>query len=177
MHAIAQGGVRTAQESLHWKLTLGEKSLVAPGNRTCVGGVLARSLPTELHPHLPTFPVLIVFTTFSRAVSRYMVAAMFCLVWMSSAVLYWVVSRFLARPVERKCYSVEQEDSLRPLFNAIVYLRSWVRKSVICGKNCDLTSSVTTHQNKKRFSSSNCTYTEDKENLHRARLDNAVYVF
>ena len=39
---------------------------------------------------------------------------MICLAWMSSAVLYWAVSRFLARPVERKCYSAEQEDSLRP---------------------------------------------------------------
>ena len=34
-----------------------------------------------------------------------MVAAMFSLAWMSSAVLYWVLSRFLARLVERKCYS------------------------------------------------------------------------
>ena len=58
-------------------------------------------------------------------------AAMICLAWMSSAVLYWAVSRFLARPVERKCYSAEQEDSLRPLFEAIVYSRSWVRKNVI----------------------------------------------
>ena len=31
-------------------------------------------------------------------------AAMFCLARMSSAVLYWVVSSFLARPVEWKCY-------------------------------------------------------------------------
>ena len=42
----------------------------------------------------------------------------------------WVVSRILARLVERKCYSVETVDSLRPLFKAIVYLRSWVRNSV-----------------------------------------------
>ena len=70
------------------------------------------------------------FKTFSRAVSRCMGAAMICLAWMSSAVLYSVVSRFLARPVERKCYSVEPEDSLRPLFKAIVYSRSWVRNSV-----------------------------------------------
>ena len=39
---IAHEGVRTALESLHWKLTLGEKSLAAPGNRTCVGGVPVR---------------------------------------------------------------------------------------------------------------------------------------
>ena len=70
------------------------------------------------------------FITFSCAVSRYTGAAMICLAWMSSAVLHWVASRFLARLVERKCYSAEEEDSLRPLFEAIVYSRSWVRKSV-----------------------------------------------
>ena len=42
MHAIAHGGVRTPKESLHWKLTLGRKSLAAPGNRTCVSGVTVR---------------------------------------------------------------------------------------------------------------------------------------
>ena len=52
---------------------------------------------------------------------------------MSSEVLYRVVSRFLARPVERKCYSAEQEDSLRLLFEAIVYSESWVRKTVKSG--------------------------------------------
>ena len=36
MHAIAHGVVRTPKESLHWKLTLGRRSLAAPGNRTCV---------------------------------------------------------------------------------------------------------------------------------------------
>ena len=55
---------------------------------------------------------------------------MIFLAWMSSAVLYWVLSRFLVRPVQRKCYSVEPEDSLRPLFKAIVYSRSWVRNNV-----------------------------------------------
>ena len=69
------------------------------------------------------------FTSFSRAVSQYMGTAMICLAWLNSVVLYWVVSPFLARPVEWKCYSAEQEDSLRPLFKAIVYSRSWVRKS------------------------------------------------
>ena len=39
MHAIAHGGVRTPKESLHWNLTLGRKSLAAPGNRTCVSGL------------------------------------------------------------------------------------------------------------------------------------------
>jgi len=39
--------VRTPSESLHWKLTLGEKSLAAPGTRTRVSivpGLLVRSL-------------------------------------------------------------------------------------------------------------------------------------
>ena len=45
------------------------------------------------------------FASFSRAVFRCMDAAVFCFAWMSSAVLYWIVSRFLARLVERKCYS------------------------------------------------------------------------
>ena len=40
MHAIAHGGARTTKDSLHWKLTLGRKSLAAPGNRTCVCGVM-----------------------------------------------------------------------------------------------------------------------------------------
>ena len=35
-------GAWASWESLHWKLTLERKSLAAPGNRTCVGGVLAR---------------------------------------------------------------------------------------------------------------------------------------
>ena len=42
MQAIAHGGVRTPKESVHWKLTLVEKSLAAPGNRTCVSGVTVR---------------------------------------------------------------------------------------------------------------------------------------
>ena len=42
---------------------------------------------------------------FLRVASRCIGAAMFYLTWMSSAALYWVVSRFLARPVERKCDS------------------------------------------------------------------------
>ena len=42
MHAIAHGSVRTRRESLNWWLTLGEKSLAAPGNRTCVGSVPVR---------------------------------------------------------------------------------------------------------------------------------------
>ena len=39
-HAMAQGRVRTLKESLHWKWTQGEKSLAAPGNQTCISGVL-----------------------------------------------------------------------------------------------------------------------------------------
>ena len=42
MRAIAHGGVRTPKEILHRKLTLGEKSLAVPGNRTCVSGVTIR---------------------------------------------------------------------------------------------------------------------------------------
>ena len=42
MHAIAQRCVRTPKESLHRKLTLRRKSLAAPGNRNCVGGVTIR---------------------------------------------------------------------------------------------------------------------------------------
>ena len=67
---------------------------------------------------------------FSCAVSRYMGAAIVCLAWLSSTLLYWVVSCFLVRLVEQKCYSAELEDSLRPLFKAIVYSKSWVRKRV-----------------------------------------------
>ena len=51
----------------------------------------------------------IIFTTFSRAVSPFVGAAMICLAWMSSAVFYRVVSRFLARPVERKCYPCDRK--------------------------------------------------------------------
>ena len=39
MQAIAHGVVRTPKESLHWKLTLGRKSLAALGNRTCISRV------------------------------------------------------------------------------------------------------------------------------------------
>ena len=40
-----------AGESLHWNLTLGEKSLAAPGNRTCVSASQSHTLLTVLHPH------------------------------------------------------------------------------------------------------------------------------
>ena len=43
--------------------------------------------------------------------------------------LYSVVSHFLARPVERNYYSVEQEDSVRPLSKAIQghgYGMAWI---------------------------------------------------
>ena len=42
MHAIVHGDVRTPKESLHWKLSFGRKSLVAPGNQTFVSGVTVR---------------------------------------------------------------------------------------------------------------------------------------
>ena len=60
------------------------------------------------------FQVLLLFTTLSRAASRCMGGAVFCLTWMSSAVLCKVVSHFRVRLVERKCCSVEQEDLPRP---------------------------------------------------------------
>ena len=41
MHAIAHWGVQTPQVSLHWKLTLKENSLAAPGNRTCASSMPA----------------------------------------------------------------------------------------------------------------------------------------
>ena len=37
-----RGFTDTVEESLHWKLTPGEKFLAAPGNRTCVGSVPVR---------------------------------------------------------------------------------------------------------------------------------------
>ena len=53
MHAVVHGNVQTPQESLHWKLTLGEKSFATMGNH-CVSGVpvqhstnLATSAPLE----------------------------------------------------------------------------------------------------------------------------------
>ena len=42
MHAIACRGVWTPKECLHWKLTLGRKSLAAPWNRTCVSSMTVR---------------------------------------------------------------------------------------------------------------------------------------
>ena len=33
---VDTGAVRTPPDSKHWKLTLGEKSLAAPGTRTCM---------------------------------------------------------------------------------------------------------------------------------------------
>ena len=64
--------------------------------------------------------VRILFTSFSCAVFQCMGTAMVCLVWMSSAVLYWIVLRFLARLVKQKCYSYKQkthsEHCSRPLF-------------------------------------------------------------
>ena len=42
MHAIAHGGVRAPWESLHWKLTPGEKYFAVTGNRTCVSGILPK---------------------------------------------------------------------------------------------------------------------------------------
>ena len=61
MHAIAQTpleAVQTPLDSLHWKMTLGEKSLAAPGTRTQVSiasgfSVRHSATPTKLSlPHL-----------------------------------------------------------------------------------------------------------------------------
>ena len=56
---FAHGGVWTSKESLHWKLTQGEKSLAAPGYRTCVSSVPVRcstnrvtSLPIQYIKHI-----------------------------------------------------------------------------------------------------------------------------
>ena len=42
MHAIAHGGCTDTHRSLPWNLTLGEKSIAASGNRTCVSSVPIR---------------------------------------------------------------------------------------------------------------------------------------
>ena len=42
MHVIAHEGVWTHVRESAGKLTLGEKSLAAPGNRTCVSGMVVR---------------------------------------------------------------------------------------------------------------------------------------
>ena len=39
---LRTGGAQTPKESLHWKLTPGEKYLAEPGNRTCVSNVPVR---------------------------------------------------------------------------------------------------------------------------------------
>ena len=45
------GGGMNTRKSLHWKLTMGEKSLAALGNQTCVSGVMVRCCNQQLHPH------------------------------------------------------------------------------------------------------------------------------
>ena len=52
-NANAHGRVRTPWKSLHWKLTLGEKSLAAPGNWTCLS-----SVPVQHYTDWATSPVL-----------------------------------------------------------------------------------------------------------------------
>ena len=91
------------------------------------------------------------FTTFSRAVSRCMGVAMICLAWMISAVLYWL-------PVQRRCYSVEQENSLKPLCKAIVHSRSWVGNSVN-------TFRTKTEHKKKERKEKNCRSAYWKKNI------------
>ena len=59
MQAIAHGGARTPNEILHWKLTLGRKSIsAAMENQTCVSGMTVwcpTSWPTvrKRHCHCP----------------------------------------------------------------------------------------------------------------------------
>ena len=42
MHMIAHRGVWTPEESQCWKLTLGEKLFAAPGNQTCISGMMVQ---------------------------------------------------------------------------------------------------------------------------------------
>ena len=42
MHGTAHGGVQTPKGSVHWKLTVGEKSHSTPGDQTCDSGVPVR---------------------------------------------------------------------------------------------------------------------------------------
>ena len=86
-------------------------------------------------------------------------AAMICLAGMSSEKLYGVVSCFLARPVEQKCCSPEQEDSLRPLTKATVYLRSWVSKSVDISSSIMEMEAVTSHAHSPLITSINDSHT------------------
>ena len=57
-------------------------------------------------------------------------SAMFCLSWLSLALLYWVISRYLARLLFTEVSRIQPDDSPTLLFKAIVYSRSWVRKLV-----------------------------------------------
>ena len=51
MRAIAHWGVRTLQESLHWKLTLGENPLLHQGIEPVLVACQSNAVPTELHSH------------------------------------------------------------------------------------------------------------------------------
>ena len=54
--------VRTPKESLHWKLTLGEKKfLAAPGNQTCVSGVPVRCFTSWATSPPPKYIYIVVF--------------------------------------------------------------------------------------------------------------------
>ena len=48
------GGAWTPWESLHWKLTLGEKSIATLGKWTCISSMRVQCSTTELHPQIPT---------------------------------------------------------------------------------------------------------------------------
>ena len=63
-------GCTDARQSLHWKLTLGEKSLAVPGNRICLSGVPVRrstnwaTSPPDVSDNLTiwSYQYIIVFT-------------------------------------------------------------------------------------------------------------------
>ena len=58
------GAVQTPWESLHWKLTLGEKSLATPGTRTCIS--IAPGFPVGWSTRWAIPPLLSMFCTYSR---------------------------------------------------------------------------------------------------------------
>ena len=52
-------GVNGHTQSLHWKLTLGEKYLTAPGNQTCISSMMVWYSINELHPHNPSYRAVV----------------------------------------------------------------------------------------------------------------------
>ena len=52
---LPTGAVQTHQKSLHWKLTLGEKALAEPGNKTCIS--IVSGLPVWCSANSPSPPI------------------------------------------------------------------------------------------------------------------------